>query len=128
MHHTKLLQILRLSKPGQENKSLPSYTEASKTPSVPKEIRKMASKTPQWKWSTHECHEWLRAVYVVYFNYSLDEADAAAKKFEGFGPNLYLLTPQGWITLLGDKGAGLRAMLIGLRHKRGAVPSQVKLN
>jgi hypothetical protein len=112
----------------KENKTLPSYDEASKTPQAPKELKRIASKIPQWKWSTLECREWLRAVHVVYFNFGLDEAAAGANKFEGCGSSLYMKSIIGWLNLFGERGAGIYGILLALRHKRGAVPSIINLS
>ncbi|KAE9366696.1 hypothetical protein N431DRAFT_77781 [Stipitochalara longipes BDJ] len=129
MHPAKLFSILRtkIRTSSQENNTLPSYDEASKTQQASKDFKRMASKAPQWRWSTNESREWLKAVCVVYFNFSLEEAEATAKKFEGFGATIYLKSIDSWIMLLGENGRGLYGMLVGLRRERGAVPRTVEI-
>ena len=130
MQPLRILQELRkkFCPSSTENPAPPSYHEASKTnPPSPENLKRIASKVPQWKWSTKECRDWLRAVCVVYFNFSLQEAEASAMKFEGFGATLYMKIRDSWMGLLGENGRGLYGLLFGLRRKRGAVPKSMKL-
>jgi hypothetical protein len=47
----------------------------------------------------------------------------------GFGPNIYLMTYEGWIGFLGeDRGAGLCAMLLTVGDYNGACPKHVALD
>ena len=129
MHLPKFLRTLRTKfwKSSSEKKALPCYEEISKRDPAPENFKRIASKVPQWKWSTNECRRWLRAACVVYFNFSLEEAEASAEKFEGFGATLYLKTQASWIEILGENGRGLYGLIYSLRRKRGAVPKNIKL-
>jgi hypothetical protein len=130
MQLLRILQELRkkFCPSSTDNPAPPSYHEASKTnPPSPENLKRIASKVPQWKWSTKECRDWLRAVCVVYFNFSLQEAEASAMKFEGFGATLYMKSVDSCVRLLGENGRGLYGVLFGLRGKRGAVPRGMKL-
>jgi hypothetical protein len=91
----KLFQNLRerSQSSGLEGSNLPPYSEVSKTdPTSLERFKRIASQIPQWTWCTNECRTWLKAVCIVYFNFSPEKADATAQKFEGFGPTIYMKT------------------------------------
>jgi hypothetical protein len=122
MQPLRILQELRkkFCPSSIDNLAPPSYREASKPhPPSPENLKRITSKVPRWTWSTKECRDWLRAVCVVYFNFSLQEAEASAMKFEGFGATLYMKSGDSWVRLLGENGRGLYGLLFGLRGKTG---------
>jgi hypothetical protein len=82
-----------------------------------------ASDIPQWKWTNKECRQWLVKVLVEYCSIEKDAADAEAKKFEGFGPILYLMELHEWMDWLGRKGQAIHSILVPVRHTKGAVPT-----
>jgi hypothetical protein len=130
MHLLEFFQKLRKksSLSNQEENTLPPYNKVSKTePASAKEFERIASQAPQWAWSTNECRRWLKAVCVVYFNCTLEKAEATALKFERFGPTLYMKTKESWVGLLGENGRGLYGLILSRKWKKGAVPSGMKL-
>jgi hypothetical protein len=66
-------------------------------------------------------------MYIIYFNFSLEDAAAASRKFEGFGPTLYMKSMDLWVKMLGENGRGLYALILSLKWKKGAVPKGMKL-
>jgi hypothetical protein len=126
----KLFQNLRerSQSSGLEGSNLPPYSEVSKTdPTSLERFKRIASQIPQWTWCTNECRTWLKAVCIVYFNFSPEKADATAQKFEGFGPTIYMKTRESWIEFLGENGRGLSGLIFSLSRKRGAVPRRITL-
>jgi hypothetical protein len=85
-----------------------------------------ASDVPQWRWSNLQCRQWLIAVFTTYLNYSEADALAAAKRFDGFGANMYGTTFDGWQKIFGSSaGAGIFNLIFAARREEGAVPKSV---
>ncbi|KAL2075003.1 hypothetical protein VTL71DRAFT_8783 [Oculimacula yallundae] len=88
-----------------------------------------ATDVPQWEWSNRQCREWLRAVFEAKYHWDKDTAFLSAERWEGFGPRLYLMTCREWESFLGhERGLSIYSLLVGLKHKRGAVPRGLVLN
>ncbi|KAH7318938.1 hypothetical protein BKA65DRAFT_513513 [Rhexocercosporidium sp. MPI-PUGE-AT-0058] len=93
-------------------------------------FRIRASSTPQWSWPTAQCKTWLVAVLVEYCERDKQGAKMTADNVfatGGFGPSLYLMTEETWVRYLGSRdGVLVHGLLMGCKHKRGAVPRNVK--
>ncbi|CAG8975396.1 hypothetical protein HYALB_00011477 [Hymenoscyphus albidus] len=85
-----------------------------------------AKHTPQWRWSNHQCKEWITAVLVTYLNLPLAEAEAKASQFEGFGPSLFERDHAWWEWFLGDGvGSPVFSLIFSLRDEPGALPEGI---
>lgn len=99
----------------------PSYTPHDANRHI-----KLASDIPQWRWSNIECRAWLIAVCTTYLSWSMDDALAAAQKFNGFGPDIYLMRIANWEELLGVGNArGVYTLLLQVRDS--AVPENIQM-
>jgi hypothetical protein len=103
-------------------------SDPSITPAYPRKgagIR--AATNPQWRWNNAQCRTWIACVLNEYAGKSHLTAKELAKKFDGFGPNLWVMEWDEWYALLGADGEGICALLIAARDEDGAVPKGVKI-
>lgn len=118
----------KIKTPKPETISLPPYSElsgaegSSAKPSSPAGKQIKTTDVPQWTWTTSQCQEYISAILVKYCEYSIKDAEDAAKKFKGFGPVMYGMTNKEWIALLGEPGRGIGNMIHAVHWKKGAVP------
>jgi len=87
-----------------------------------------AATNPQWRWNNAQCRTWIACVLSEYAGKSHLAAKELAMKFDGFGPNLWVMEWDEWYSLLGADGEGICALLIAARDEEGAVPKGVKMH
>lgn len=60
---------------------------------------------------------------------STAKANSLCARFEGRGPNIYIMKMAAWMNWLGEeRGSGVYAMLLSVREGEGGVPGFIKLN
>jgi hypothetical protein len=99
------------------------YSGNAAAAAAPKEL---ATSTPQWAWTVHECRAYLRAVYGHFLGMPSAEASTLADGFAGFGPTLYLRTLREWRELLGlDQGEAIWVLIGTKKYGEGGVPRNI---
>lgn len=89
---------------------------------------KLASETPQFRWTNTQCRAWIQAVAIWYLGYDEKLARTAANLFNGFGPTLFAYDVPNWEGLFNennDEANSVHSLVFSLRNEEGALPKDM---
>lgn len=114
------------SQDARDNQTFPppysTYSKRKNTGLPPPPPKISASDTPQWRWTTSQCREWITEILAQYSEMERDTAVAKASEFDGFRPNIYLMSNGCLVDYLGAPGRAVYAILIEVWHTEGQFP------